>query len=366
MNNPAISVVVTIYNQEKYIRKCIRSVIGQKLQNIEIILVNDGSTDKSLNICQKYARIDQRISIIDKRNEGVSQARKDGFIKAKGEYVCFLDGDDYLAPNTLDTLNHIADKHDVDMVIGNFFRVWDNWGLVKKKPIPFFAADQLIDKDRIISFMMQNDPQNGFATSTVCGRIIRRSVILKALETGSVLFPDNRKEDLFFNLAITPYLKTIWLTNKTVLYYRYGGITCRNISFLKLYGLYFDMKFSYCLNSCNKDSLPFTFQSTIHQYFFELKNELAMMLHYRITTIDNLREIIRRELMERKVVLWGRQNYSVLPFEMRQDTLIQAILNCNVDVFLGAVQEYEQFMRKHHYWKMKILECYQRIADIMG
>lgn len=125
------------------------------------------------------------------------------------------------------------------------------------------------------------------------------------------------------------------------------------------------MKYSYCLNSCKKESLPITFQAIIHQYFYELKNELAKMIHSRIISIEDMHQIIKKELAEREVVLWLRQNDSELPEEMKQDTLIRAAMNYNVCFFLEAVKEYEQFLRKHHNWKMIILGNYQRIADMM-
>lgn len=364
--NPAISVIIPVYNQEKYVSKCIRSVLSQTFQNFEIVLVNDGSTDKSLKICQKYASKDHRVSIIDKPNEGLAPARKDGFLITKGEYICFLDSDDYLAPNAFNILYHIAEANDVDMVIGNHSIVWDNWLLVKKDSIPYHYANQLINQNEVISFMLQNDKKNGFAASVVWGRIVRKSVIQNAWEAGTVLFPNNRIEDLFFNLAITPFLHSIWLTNQIVHYYRYGGFTTRNASFSEAYGLYFDMKFDYCLKSCTKEDLAKTNKSIIDQYIFILKVVLAQMIHYRMSTINDLREIIKRELMERKILLWARQNFSELSVEMRQDTLIQAVLNCDMDVFLGVVKEHEQFLRKHYYWKMNILKYYQRLVDIIS
>lgn len=94
-----VSVIVPIYNVEKYIGKCILSIIEQTYKNIEIILVDDGSLDDSGNIADEYATRDNRIKVIHKANAGVSAARNSGLDAATGDFVCFSDGDDYVMPN---------------------------------------------------------------------------------------------------------------------------------------------------------------------------------------------------------------------------------------------------------------------------
>ena len=92
MNSKLISIIVPIYNAEKYIKRCIESILNQTYTNLEIILVNDGSQDKSLEICNSFAIKDTRIKVIDKKNEGVSKARNEGIDVASGEYIIFVDG----------------------------------------------------------------------------------------------------------------------------------------------------------------------------------------------------------------------------------------------------------------------------------
>lgn len=118
---PKLSVIVPVYNVEKYLKQCLDSVINQTLQDIEIICINDGSKDDSLKILQEYAKKDGKITIIDKQNAGVSAARNDGIRAAKGEYITFVDGDDYLKLNAYEEIyNHIKnDKPDI-CVYGHF------------------------------------------------------------------------------------------------------------------------------------------------------------------------------------------------------------------------------------------------------
>lgn len=98
MNTPLISIVVPIYNAEAFLEKCIQSLINQEYSNIQIILVNDGSQDDSLKICYKFEKMDSRVVVIDQKNQGVSAARSAGIKVAKGEYIGFVDSDDFIYP----------------------------------------------------------------------------------------------------------------------------------------------------------------------------------------------------------------------------------------------------------------------------
>lgn len=90
------SIIVAVYNIEQYIDKCVASIVGQSYENLEIILVNDGSTDSSLSKCNHWSEIDGRIKVVNKQNGGLSSARNAGLIQAKGNYILYVDGDDWL------------------------------------------------------------------------------------------------------------------------------------------------------------------------------------------------------------------------------------------------------------------------------
>lgn len=126
-----VSVIVPIYNVEKYLKRCIESIIGQTYKNLEIILVNDGSLDNSICICEEYAKLDNRIKIIDKKNGGLSSARNAGIDVAKGVYLIFVDSDDYVAPNMIENLYSSVKKNNVKMAIGNYSLVDDMGNLIQ-------------------------------------------------------------------------------------------------------------------------------------------------------------------------------------------------------------------------------------------
>lgn len=117
-----ISVIVPVYNVEKYLNKCIDSIINQTYKNLEIILVDDGSTDNSGKICDEYAKKDNRIIVIHKENGGLSNARNAGIKNSQGLYTSFVDSDDYILPNMIDRLYKIMIQNQADISICNFTR----------------------------------------------------------------------------------------------------------------------------------------------------------------------------------------------------------------------------------------------------
>jgi glycosyltransferase involved in cell wall biosynthesis len=117
-----VSVIVPVYNVESYLEKCLDSIVNQTFRNIEIILVDDGSTDISHQIMEVYADKDQRVTLIHQSNKGVSAARNTGLFQAKGDYILFVDSDDYIIPETISTLYKRAIDTDAEIIIGKAFR----------------------------------------------------------------------------------------------------------------------------------------------------------------------------------------------------------------------------------------------------
>ena len=125
-----VSIIVPVYNSSKYLRKCIDSILEQSYKELEILLIDDGSTDDSRTICEKYASDDVRVIYKRKKNGGVSSARNQGLALAKGEYIIFVDSDDFLEKEIIEkAIDEIKEK-DVDLVIWNALEV--NNGITKK------------------------------------------------------------------------------------------------------------------------------------------------------------------------------------------------------------------------------------------
>ncbi len=116
-----ISIIIPVYNVEKYLKKCLDSVIKQSYKNLEIIMVDDGSTDNSLNICLDYQKKDFRIKVIHQENKGLSAARNRGFEESTGEYIWFIDSDDFIEENSIEVIKPYLDKYDI--IVFNYTEV---------------------------------------------------------------------------------------------------------------------------------------------------------------------------------------------------------------------------------------------------
>lgn len=129
-----ISIIVPIYKVEKYLEKCIDSIINQDYKNLEIILVDDGSPDRCPQICDEYAQKDSRIKVIHKENGGLSDARNAGIKVATGEYIAFIDSDDYVTENYISTLLYTIKKYDADISACNYIKLYEDSGVEKVEP----------------------------------------------------------------------------------------------------------------------------------------------------------------------------------------------------------------------------------------
>ena len=139
-----ISVIVPVYNGEEFLSQCLDSILAQTLQDIEILCVNDGSTDNSLKILKGYAKKDKRIQIINQKNQGLSASRNNAMKIAKGEYLSFVDADDYINKQFLEELYNSAIKENADIALGNIIRVENGekpWLCYKKKQVAGKTGD---------------------------------------------------------------------------------------------------------------------------------------------------------------------------------------------------------------------------------
>lgn len=123
MNKPKVSIVVPVYNVEKYLNRCLNSLLQQTCKEIEIILIDDGSTDKSAGICDKASLKDKRVKVIHKKNQGAGCARNTGLEYATGEYIYFVDSDDYIHPNAVEKLYENAKNKNVDICFAQMYFV---------------------------------------------------------------------------------------------------------------------------------------------------------------------------------------------------------------------------------------------------
>lgn len=161
------SVIVPIYKVEQYVRKCIESILAQTYRKFELILVDDGSPDNCPAICEEYAKKDARIRVIHKRNQGLVAARNTGIEAATGEYICYVDGDDWVSPKLLETIwNKAICKHAPDMVVFSAVKQFDN----HQEEIPQAVPEGLYSKEQLkkeIYPHMMYDSRKPFCTGLI-------------------------------------------------------------------------------------------------------------------------------------------------------------------------------------------------------
>lgn len=183
-----ISVIVPIYNKEHYLKKCIESIVGQTYKNLEIILVDDGSSDQSPDICNEWAVKDERIKVVHKKNGGLSSARNAGLDVCSGDYVMFVDSDDWIESDMAEALLSAAVKNNCQIVASGFYYEYNDGSTGQSNPnvIEFYGKDivynYLLDKIR---------PE-------VCSKMYLRSLISDFRFDESIFYA----EDLHYNYYV--------------------------------------------------------------------------------------------------------------------------------------------------------------------
>lgn len=154
-----ISIIVPVYNMEKYLEKCLDSLVNQTLKEIEIIVINDGSKDNSINILKQYAKKYKNIKIYDHDNQGISKTRNFGIEKAKGEYIAFIDSDDYVDTRMFEVMYERAKKDNLDIVVCDYYNYYENRNKIEKFKIVDFK-DTTISENKSLIFQINPSPWN--------------------------------------------------------------------------------------------------------------------------------------------------------------------------------------------------------------
>ncbi|MGL5056237.1 MAG: glycosyltransferase family 2 protein [Fusobacteriaceae bacterium] len=230
--NEKISVIIPVYNTEKYLRRCLESIINQSLKEIEIIIVNDGSPDGSSKIIDEFSQKDKRIKVINKKNGGLSSARNVGLKKAVGEYIFNIDSDDWIEQNYFIEMYSKAKKDNLDIVISDFFLDWDNGKIDYIKEFDISETDFVSGEEYVTNFIA------GKIFPSVWNKMFKNS-----------LYKDNNIEHPEYisfgeDLATTPRLgycaKKIGKLNKAYIHYIQNPGSITNDGVMKKYNQLID------------------------------------------------------------------------------------------------------------------------------
>lgn len=235
MNQPLVSIILPVYNAQNHLARCVGSICAQTYQNIEIIILNDGSKDQSLPVCEEFRQKDPRILLVDKANSGVSDTRNLGLKLASGKYVEFVDSDDYLDPDFTERLVAAAEENEADFVIAPYKmvipagaskpeqvldKIQDELGVMSVARPPEvreygFLPAGVYDKDTFALRLM--DKPASYFYSVLWNKLYRRDIL-----TGNdIQFVSEMRwaEDLVFNLRYIQYAERFVAIDKPGYYY---------------------------------------------------------------------------------------------------------------------------------------------------
>ena len=226
MQNELVSIIVPIYNAEKYLARCIESLTKQTYENIEIILINDGSKDNSLAICNEYKAKDKRIVVIDQENSGVGKTRNKGIDVSKGKYIVFVDSDDFANTNLIEVLVNEAKKNNADYVLGSISLLKDD------SSIGTASLDNNICnvKEYIENVLVKR------TINYVCGAPYAKLFSSDIIKKNNIRFNDKLTyaEDFLFNITYLQFASKIATTSEVLYnYVLFNNNSLTNINYDK-------------------------------------------------------------------------------------------------------------------------------------
>lgn len=208
------TIIIPVYNVEKYLEECLESIYKIKLDNKEIILVNDGSTDNSLKILEKYKeKYPYQTKLITQENQGLSEARNTGIRNASGEYILFIDSDDFIEPKVTEEFFKTAYSYKTDILIGDYLEYFSDEDIRKRK---HYSLSNKIEKDGL--FFIENGVKNKCFEVVACKNIYRRKFLIE----NNLFFKKGLlHEDILFTLIAFYYAKKVrYFNDKEFYYYR--------------------------------------------------------------------------------------------------------------------------------------------------
>lgn len=296
-----VSIIVPVYNSEKYLDECIQSILRQEYDDFELLLVDDGSSDKSLSICKEYAKSDSRVIVLEEPNSGVSTARNVGLNNAKGDYIFFCDSDDYISSDCLKQLINTALKFDADLIGAGFKQFLSS----SQKVLYLNKVNQLMVMNSLEA--LNTYGERGSICSFIAPKLFKRSIIDELelrFDTGLFF-----KEDTAFTISFIERAKTIVSLDRVVYFYRFhnSSATVRLVSNLRTWENRRVATFK-ILELASKFPGSKFYENVVMDYFDQLEGELAAQYYEKekdLTKIKMLKNQIRRLIRNERLTRMG-------------------------------------------------------------
>lgn len=319
-----ISVIVPIYNVEKYLRQCLDSILAQTYTSLQVIMVDDGSTDSSGDICEEYAKKDERFTVIHKQNAGLGYARNTGLDIADGEYVIFIDSDDYISATLIEDLFQELREYQVDVCISGHKCTTEGYRNVQYEATCYPGEKA---KTELLPRMLGSLPDKKDSINmSACGVLYSAELI----RTHHLRFPSEREvgsEDLLFNIDYMQYADGAYLS--------------------KIVGYFYNINLSSITRSYQPDRLKkirFLYQETT-KHLEELNYDNTAMLRTKRMFFRNVTGCISQETNP-NIDFTFRQRIDHIKSVCQDPTLLEAIHGYPVHK-LGFAQRMFLFMIKH-------------------
>lgn len=285
---PEISIIVPVYNVEKYLSKCIDSILNQTFNNFELILVDDGSTDKSYEICDYYKNIDRRVVVIHKNNEGAAEARNYGIRLAKGDFIGFVDSDDYIEENMYETLYNIMIDFKSDIVVCNHMNFKDNFYKRENKRIMKKDIKSFNNIEALENYLLNYGDKNKVMKTIVWDKLYKKELF------DNISFPKGKiAEDGYVIYKLLYYSNKITYVDEILYYYYQRNDSVSKTKFsLKTLEVYDDWReiflFLYSKNKkLSKKAAKYYIDKHISTYKKLMNNE------YKLEVYKKYKDLIR-------------------------------------------------------------------------
>lgn len=312
-----ISVIVPVYNTSQYLRRCLESIVNQTYKELEIIIVDDGSTDISPSICDEYSKKYNNVKVIHKKNAGLGYARNSGMQIMTGEYVMFVDSDDFLQENMIEELYSDLLKENADTCIGGFTRVYESSYNVVKNPLAYRTYKNEEVKNILIKMLGKKYDGSDYIEMSVWKVLFSTDII----RTNKIKFPSEREfisEDIIFDLQYYMRAKNVTISSNCGYYY------CDNFNSLTMcyranrFELQKKMYFELCNRTKEADLYEMAGERIANNFISNVRHCVKLEVKYakqngKKFAFNNIKEICNDNDLQNVWKKWDNTKVSLKP-----------------------------------------------------
>ena len=357
-SQPKVSVLIPLYQQELFFEKCISSICKQSYKNLEIIVVNDGSTDGSSIILEKWAEKDIRIKAINKKNEGVLKARYDAYRMATGDFIAVVDSDDYIPKKSIELLLESIVREDVDVVLGSRKRVIGPITCKNDGKLYTFPIHKKIKQPELFNKYYLNFFGGNSFSIMITGNLYRKSVIDNALKHTKLCCDEIPfvGEDHYAFMQLFPFIRSMYRISETTYYYRYGGASSDHFS--PTYPSLFFLS-DKRLELLNHFGLKDGYRTLFEEYSNCIIAFVQQLIYYKQFGVRDVVDFLSEEIKSRKLI---PQMKSLFNEEKIRTRGVQLIIN---EDYEGIFNYSDALLQKRiHSLKFKAKKFYLRIMKV--